>query len=132
MSTAHSFLQDKEGAALRLLECRGGLERHTLPARYRAALARMHVEATERHIIRARRCKRVPWTENVELAHGAYRFGLSCWWHKATWRKDVTVAETATLVREFVDQTLAAAQVGAVVPEPRRPAPQRKWILGCE
>ncbi|MEU1489353.1 hypothetical protein ABZ456_03690 [Streptomyces sp. NPDC005776] len=57
----------------------------------------------------------------MELAHGAYRFELSCWWHKETWTKDVTVAETAMLVREFVDQALAAAQAGAVVPSPRRP-----------
>ncbi|GGX29592.1 hypothetical protein [Streptomyces chryseus] len=82
----------------------------------------MHVEATERHIIRTRRCRHVPWIEDVELAHGAYRFGLSCWWHKATWTKDVTVAESATLVREFVEQALAAAQAGAVVPAPRSPA----------
>ncbi len=82
----------------------------------------MHVEARERHIIRSRRCKHVPWIEHVELAHGAYRFELSCWWHKATWTKYVTVAETAALVREFVDQTLAAEQAGAVVPAPRHPA----------
>ncbi|MGW2777317.1 endonuclease VII domain-containing protein [Streptomyces olivaceoviridis] len=117
-----SFLTNQEGAALHLLECRGCLERRTLPARYHAALARMHVEATERHIIRSRRCKHMPWIEHVELAHGAYRFELSCWWHKATWTKDVTVAETAGLVREFVDQALAGEQAGAAVPAPRRPA----------
>ncbi|WP_217144884.1 hypothetical protein [Streptomyces sp. AC627_RSS907] len=41
---------------------------------------------------------------------------------RATWTKDVTVAETATLVREFVEQTLSAEQDGTVVPAPRRPA----------
>ncbi|MER6775001.1 endonuclease domain-containing protein [Streptomyces bacillaris] len=122
-STAHSFLQNKEGAALHLLECRGCLERRTLPARYHAALALMHVEETERHIIRTCRCRHVPWIEDVELAHGVYRFELSCWWHKATWTKDVTVAETAILVRQFVDQALAAGQAGAVVPGPSRPVP---------
>ncbi|WP_331730256.1 endonuclease domain-containing protein [Streptomyces sp. NBC_01174] len=122
-STAYSFLQNKEGAALHLLECRGCLERRTLPARYHCALARMHVEATERHSIRTRRCRHVAWIEDVELAHGAYRFELSCWWHKKTWTKDVTVAETAMLVKEFVDQALAAVQAGAVVPAPRQPAP---------
>ncbi|MFD7629790.1 hypothetical protein ACFV7Q_27835 [Streptomyces sp. NPDC059851] len=50
---------------------------------------------------------------------GAYRFGLSCWWHEAQWSKTVTVVEAAMLVREFVDQVLAAAQAGAVVPAPR-------------
>lgn len=122
-STAHSFLQNKEGAALHLLECRGCLERRTLPARYHAALARIHVEETERHIIRTRRCRHVPWIEDVEFARGAYRFELSCWWHKATWTKAVTVAETAMLLREFVDQALATAQADAVVPAPRSPAP---------
>ncbi|WP_327191116.1 endonuclease domain-containing protein [Streptomyces xinghaiensis] len=120
-STAHSFLQDQEGAALHLLECRGCLERRTLPARYHAALARMHVEATERHMIRTRRCSHVPWIEHVELTRGMYRFKLSCWWHKRTWTKDVTVAETAALMEKFVDQALAAEQTSAVVPAPRRP-----------
>ncbi|MFI6422928.1 hypothetical protein ACIBG6_36765 [Streptomyces sp. NPDC050842] len=46
----------------------------------------------------------------------------SSWWHKATWTKDVTVAETAALVREFVKPALAAEQAGAVVPAPRHPA----------
>ncbi|MFI6422929.1 hypothetical protein ACIBG6_36770 [Streptomyces sp. NPDC050842] len=54
-STAPSFLQNKEGTALHLLECRVCLKRRTLPARYHAALARMHVPATDRHIIRSRR-----------------------------------------------------------------------------
>ncbi|WP_345943588.1 endonuclease domain-containing protein [Streptomyces sp. SID8352] len=88
MSTPQSFLQNKEGAALPLPEYRGLLERRTLPARYYAALPRMHVEATERHIIRSRRCKHEPWIEHVELAHGAYRFEPSCWWHQATWGLD--------------------------------------------
>ncbi|MFB9462751.1 endonuclease domain-containing protein [Streptomyces cinereospinus] len=105
-STAHSFLRNKAGAALHLLECRGCLERRTLPARYHAAPARMHVEATQRHIIRTRRCRHVPWIEHVELAHGAYRFELSCWWHKATWTKDVTVAQTATLLKSSSNRRL--------------------------
>ncbi|MEU2026149.1 hypothetical protein ABZ565_28940 [Streptomyces sp. NPDC016469] len=58
----------------------------------------------------------------MELAHGTYRFELSCWWHKAMWTKDVTVAETAALVKEFVDQALAAEQAGASIPAPRYPA----------
>ncbi|WP_327372275.1 endonuclease domain-containing protein [Streptomyces sp. NBC_01217] len=118
-SSAHSFLRDKEGSALHLLECRGCLERRTLPARYHAALARMHVEATERHVIRSRRCRREPWVEDVERGHGAYRFELSCWWHDAGWTKTVTMVEAAMLVREFVDQALATAQSNAVVPAPR-------------
>ncbi|MFJ3224376.1 hypothetical protein ACIPJS_13595 [Streptomyces sp. NPDC086783] len=58
----------------------------------------------------------------MELTYGAYRFELSCWWHKATWTKDVTVAETATLVGEFVAESLAAERAGTVVPVPRHPA----------
>ncbi|MFD3553548.1 hypothetical protein ACFWWA_15755 [Streptomyces goshikiensis] len=79
----------------------------------------MHLEATERHVIRSRRCRREPWFEDVELDHGAYRFDLSCWRHDARWTKTVTVVEAAMLVREFVDQALAAAQPTAVVPAPR-------------
>ncbi|WP_086670374.1 endonuclease domain-containing protein [Streptomyces albovinaceus] len=121
-STARSFLQDKEGAALHLLECRGCLERRTLPARYHAAVARMHLEATERHRVRSRQCRREPWFEGVELAHGEYRFELSCWWHKAEWTKAVTEAETSALVRDFVDQAFRAAQPATVVPAPRAAA----------
>ncbi|WP_406364400.1 hypothetical protein [Streptomyces sp. NBC_01579] len=117
--TPQSFLRDREGAALHLLECRSCLERRTLPARYHVALALMNVEATERHIIRARRCRREPWVEHLELAHGAYRFKLSCWWHETRWTKAVTVVETSVLVRDFVDQALAAAQPDAVVLAPR-------------
>ncbi|MEU7730415.1 hypothetical protein AB0B78_35180 [Streptomyces sp. NPDC040724] len=118
-SSAHSFLRDKESSALHLLECRGCLEQRTLPSRYHAALARIHLEATERHVIRSRRCRREPWFEGVELDHDAYRFELSCWWHDARWTKAVTVVEAAMLVREFVDQALPAAQPTAVVPAPR-------------
>ncbi|MFI8944306.1 hypothetical protein [Streptomyces syringium] len=94
-------------------------ERRTLPARYQAALARTHLEATERHLIRSRRCRREPWVENIELDHRAYRFELSCWWNDARWTKTVTVVEAAMLVREFIDQALADAQSNAVVPAPR-------------
>ncbi|WP_392675930.1 hypothetical protein [Streptomyces sp. LN785] len=79
----------------------------------------MNVAATERHIIRACRCRREPWVEHLELAHGAYRFELSCWWREAGWTKTVTVVETSVLVRGFVDQALAAAQSDAVVLVPR-------------
>ncbi|WP_405827504.1 endonuclease domain-containing protein [Streptomyces sp. NBC_00105] len=88
-SSAHSFLRDQEGSALHLLQCRGCLERRTLPARYHAALARMHLKATERHSIRSRRCRREPYVEDVELDRGAYRFELSCWWHDARCRPRV-------------------------------------------
>ncbi|GEB60070.1 endonuclease domain-containing protein [Streptomyces gardneri] len=118
-STPQSFLQDHEGAALHLLECLGCLDRRTLPARYHAAIAQMQVEATERHRISSRRCRREPWLKNVELAHGRYRFELSCWWHEAEWTKDVTVAETSALVRNFVLHALAAAHPEAGVPTPR-------------
>ncbi|WP_331735113.1 hypothetical protein OG379_40105 (plasmid) [Streptomyces sp. NBC_01166] len=65
----------------------------------------------------------MPWIEDVELACGAYRFELSCWWHTRTWTKDVTVAETAMLVDEIVDQALAAAESSAVVLAPGQPPP---------
>ncbi|WP_030619348.1 hypothetical protein [Streptomyces fulvoviolaceus] len=56
----------------------------------------------------------------MKLAHGAHRFELECWWgHSETWTKNVTVPETAALVRDFVGQALAAAQPDAVVPAAR-------------
>ncbi|MFD3467985.1 endonuclease domain-containing protein [Streptomyces sp. NPDC058682] len=98
-STAHSFLPDKEGSVLRLLGCRGCLEGRTLPVRYHAALARMHLEARERHVIRSRRYRREPWIEDVELDHDAHRFELSCRWRDARWTGTVMVVEAAKLVR---------------------------------
>lgn len=118
-SHPRSFLEDKEGAALHLLECRGCLERRTLPGRYHVAIVEKHLEATERHRHRGRRCKRRPSVQHMELAHGAHRFELECWWHSETWTKDVTVPETAALVQDFVDQALAAAQPDVVVPAAR-------------
>ncbi|MFF4393030.1 hypothetical protein ACFY0G_40865 [Streptomyces sp. NPDC001552] len=99
--------------------CRGCLERRTLPARDHAALALMHPEATERHVIRFRRCRREPWIEDVELSHAVHRFEPSRWWHAARWTNTVMVVEAAMLVREFAGQALAAAQPNAVVPAPR-------------
>lgn len=114
-SSPRYFLEGKEGAALHLLECRGCLERRTLPGRYHVAIAQERLEATEHHRHRSRRCKRRPSVQHVELAHGAHRFELSRWWHSETWTRDVTVPETLALVRGFVDHALASAQpdVGA-------------------
>ncbi|MFC8095376.1 hypothetical protein [Streptomyces sp. NPDC057301] len=55
----------------------------------------------------------------MELAHGTHNFELECWWHSQKWTKHVTVPETVALVRDFVDQALAAAQQDAVVPTAR-------------
>ncbi|MDX3781427.1 endonuclease domain-containing protein [Streptomyces europaeiscabiei] len=118
-SSPRSFLGDKEGAVLHLLECRGCLERRTLPGRYHVAIAQKHLEATEHHRHRGRRCRRQMGVRHVELAHGAHHFELECWSHSQTWTKDVTVPETVALVRDFVDHALTAAQPGAVVPAAR-------------
>ncbi|KFG10875.1 endonuclease domain-containing protein [Streptomyces scabiei] len=118
-SSPRYFLDDKEGAALHLLECRGCLERRTLPVRYHVAIVHKHLEATEGHRRRGRRCTRRPSIRHVELAHGTHRFELECWWHSETWTKDVAVPETVALVRDFVDQALAAAQPDTVVPAAR-------------
>jgi hypothetical protein len=110
-----SFLERQEGAVLHLLECRGCLERRNLPGRYHVALAQKHLEATERHRHRGRRCRRQTWVRHVELAHGAHRFELECWWHSETWTMDVTVPETVALVRDLVERRLAAPQPDVVV-----------------
>ncbi|MFD5378322.1 endonuclease domain-containing protein [Streptomyces griseoincarnatus] len=114
-----AFLERQEGAVLHLLECRGCLVRRTLPGRYHVAIVQRHLEATERHRHRGRRCRRQLWVRHVELAHGAHRFELDCWWHSQKWTKDVTVPEALAVVRDFVDQALAAAQPDAVVPAAR-------------
>ncbi|MFJ1610408.1 endonuclease domain-containing protein [Streptomyces sp. NPDC088253] len=114
-----NFLEAKEGAVLHLLECRDCLDRRTLPGRYHVAIIQKHLEATERHRIHSRRCKRRPSAQHLELAHGMHRFDLECWRHSETWTKNVPVPETAALVRDFVDQALAAAQPDTVVPAAR-------------
>lgn len=65
-SSPRNFLEDKQGAVLHLLECRGCLERRTLPGRYHLAVIRKHLEATEHHCFRSRRCKRPPSARHVE------------------------------------------------------------------
>ncbi|GHA71143.1 hypothetical protein GCM10010372_82730 [Streptomyces tauricus] len=118
-SSPHSFLEGKEGAVLHLLECRGCLERRTLPGRYYVAIAQKHLEATEYHHHRSRRCRRQMWVTYVELAHGAHLFELKCLWHSQTWTKDVPVPDTFALVRDFVDQALTEALPDPVVPAAR-------------
>ncbi|MFE1876814.1 hypothetical protein ACFW9N_39170 [Streptomyces sp. NPDC059496] len=120
-STAHSFLRDQGGSVLHLLKCRGCLERRTLPGRYHAALARMHLEATERHVILSRRCRREPWVEDVELNRGAYRFELSCWWHDARWTKTVTVVEAAAQSVSY------SGRASAIISAARRRSSSGHW-----
>ncbi|MGW9400631.1 endonuclease domain-containing protein [Streptomyces sp. NPDC055642] len=115
-STPRHFLEEKEGAALHLLECRGCIEGRTLPGRYHIGIAQKHLEATERHRHRSRPCRRQPWARHMELAHGAHRFELECWQHSTTWTRDVTVPDTLALVRDFVDQALAARPGTVTVP----------------
>ncbi|MDX2631808.1 endonuclease domain-containing protein [Streptomyces scabiei] len=115
-SAPRHFLEDKEGAALHLLECRGCLEARTLPGRYHVAIVQKHLETTERHRHRSRPCRRRPWARHMDLAHGAHRFELECWPHSTTWTKGVTVPDTLALVRDFVDQALAAQPDAVSVP----------------
>ncbi|MFF3710339.1 endonuclease domain-containing protein [Streptomyces phaeochromogenes] len=118
-SSPRSFLERQEGAVLHLLECRDCLERRTLPGRYHLGIAQKHLEATERHRHRSRRCRHQTWVRHVELAHGAHHFELKCWQHGETWTKDITVPETVALVRSFVDHALAASQPDVVGPSAR-------------
>lgn len=53
-STPRHFLEDKEGAALHLLECRGCPEGQTPPGRYHVGIVQKHLEASERHRHRSR------------------------------------------------------------------------------
>ncbi|MCD9880431.1 endonuclease domain-containing protein [Streptomyces guryensis] len=113
-STPRNLLEEKEGAALHLLECRGCPEGRTLPGRYHVGLVQKHLEATERH--RSRPCRRQPCARHMELAHGAHRFEPECRPHSTTWTKDVTVPDALALVRDFVDQALAAQPGTVTVP----------------
>ncbi|WP_043271977.1 endonuclease domain-containing protein [Streptomyces sp. CT34] len=94
----------REGSVLHLLECRGCLEQKTLPRRFRIAVIREHVEATERH----GRCRHRPYTQGLEHVHDVHRFSLRC--HQSSWTKDVTATEAADVVRAFVEKALAAAR----------------------
>ncbi|MEU5629805.1 endonuclease domain-containing protein [Streptomyces tendae] len=96
-----------EGAALHLLECRGWLERGTLPGRFHTAVVRACLGQAERQ----GRCPRESYVRELEHAHGVRRFELGCsGWHASRWTKDVAAPETAALVQAFVDASLAAPE----------------------
>ncbi|GAA3311740.1 hypothetical protein GCM10020295_82100 [Streptomyces cinereospinus] len=120
-STAHSFLRNKAGAALHLLECRGCLERRTLPARYHAAPRpdarggdatphHPHPPMQARAMDRARGAR--PWRVPIRAVLLVAQSDVDEGRHG---RSDGDALE------EFVEQTLAAEQAGIVVPTPRSP-----------
>ncbi|OII67318.1 hypothetical protein BJP39_06950 [Streptomyces sp. CC77] len=78
-----------------------------MPRRFHTAVARAHLEQTERH----GRCPREPYAREVEHAHGVHRFEPECSGRRASrWTKDVTAPETTTLVPAFVDAAPAARE----------------------
>jgi hypothetical protein len=115
-STPRHFLEDKEGAALHLLECRGCLEGRTLPGRYHVGIAHKHLETTERHRHRSRPCRRQPWARHVELAHGAHRFEMECWPQPRRGRGTSRCPTPWRSYGDFVDQALAARPGTVTVP----------------
>jgi hypothetical protein len=100
------FLQEEDNV-LHLLECRDCRDQLTLPRRFRTGVVIAHLERTERH----KRCRREPFTRELEHTHGVHRFEMDCGWHVAgRWTKDVTAAEKAALVRAFVSAALAVQE----------------------
>ncbi|MFJ1662300.1 hypothetical protein [Streptomyces anthocyanicus] len=96
------------GGTQHLLECRGCLKERTLPPRFRLDVVRAHLEETERH----GRCSTQPFAELKQPdADGGGQFRMTCRWHSSSrWTKDVTAADTAALVRAYVDAALAAPE----------------------
>ncbi|MFE2823471.1 endonuclease VII domain-containing protein [Streptomyces sp. NPDC059271] len=104
-ATPYSFLQ-LEGGLLHLLECRSCLTQRTLPRRFHLDVVRAHLQRTERH---GQRCRRQPYVQALEQAHGVHRFRLQCsgWHTTGDWTKDVTAAEVTAMVRSLVDDAVA-------------------------
>lgn len=106
VASPDGFLREEDNV-LHLLECRSCRGQLTLPRRFHIGVVVTHRERTERHP----RCRREPYAEELEYAHGVHRFELDCGRHAAgRWTKDVTAAEKATLVRAFVSTVLAAQE----------------------
>ncbi|MFF8902461.1 endonuclease domain-containing protein [Streptomyces lydicus] len=88
-----------------LLECRGCRRERTLPQRHHGAVARRHLQMTERHD----RCKLPPHVREEEGAdEGALRFVLGCYAHpqQMRWKQTLSGSSVTKLVHEFVDRSL--------------------------
>lgn len=110
-ATPYLFLQ-LEGGALHLLECRGCLEKRTLPRRFHLDVVRAHLEQTERH----GRCGKKPYARELERTHGVHRFQLECsgWHATGNWTKDVTASEVAEIVAVAGASLVGLEEAGGV------------------
>ncbi|GHE26054.1 endonuclease domain-containing protein [Streptomyces hydrogenans] len=110
------LLLRREEVVAHLLECSRCREERTLPPRFHAAVAGLHLEAEARHAS----CLVQPAVRHRGTTAGGHVFDLYCdrHWTKK-WSKEVSATEAHELVRAFVDQALAAGQPGAGVPGPR-------------
>lgn len=97
-----AFLR-RNDSAQHLLRFRGCREGHTLPRRFHLDVVLDHLEEVERH---GRRCRHRLLAYRTEYVHGVHRITLYCDAHAsmATWKREVTAAEAASIVRAYVSQ----------------------------
>ncbi|MER7914497.1 endonuclease domain-containing protein [Streptomyces sp. NPDC096068] len=107
-----------------LLECGRCCRERTLPARFHAAVAQLHLEAEARHA----GCPVQPHVRYRNTTPTGHVFDLYCdrHWTKK-WKEEVPTAEAHELIRVFVDQALAIGQPGAGVPGSRTVSNTDVW-----
>ncbi|MFE0778107.1 endonuclease domain-containing protein [Streptomyces sp. NPDC058861] len=111
MGTPEHLLRREEVVA-HLLECGRCRSERTLPPRFHAAVAQLHLEAEARHAS----CPVQLHVRHQDTTQAGHVFDLH--WTKK-WRQEVPAVEAHELVRVFVDQVLAAEPPEARVPGPR-------------
>ncbi|MER6522613.1 endonuclease domain-containing protein [Streptomyces sp. NPDC001553] len=92
-----SFLKG-EGSVQHLQECLGCRNQQTLPRRYRLDVATEHLQKTQRH----GRCRSGSRVHDIDFHHGTHTFNLYCPTHGTRWTTQLTTAEVADIVRDFL------------------------------
>ncbi|MFD5110559.1 endonuclease domain-containing protein [Streptomyces cinereoruber] len=111
-----AYLLRREEVVEHLLECGRCRSERTLPARFHAAVAQLHLEAEVRHAS----CPVRPHVRHRNTTQAGHVFDLYCGRHwTKKWRQEVSDTEALELVHVFVDQALTAGSPGAGVPGPR-------------
>ncbi|WP_443048368.1 endonuclease domain-containing protein [Streptomyces sp. H39-C1] len=90
---------DQDGSVSHLLQCPACHRERTLPRRYQTALAAAHLEATEGH----EGCIDRPYIQRpILIDDGSTRFAIRCHTHTHKWTRELSPAEIADLVRDFL------------------------------
>lgn len=107
------FLQG-EGSVQHLQECLGCSNQQTLPRRYRLDVATEHLQKTQRH----GRCRSGSRVHDIDFHHGTHIFTLYCPAHGTRWTTQLTTAEVAAIVRDFLKTALPQQNQPADTPAP--------------